>query len=152
MHPKPISLGDRIIAGIWRHFIFFRGSRETRQPRYKNKKNNKNNTLYRGYHVPRLPQSFSVTGVHDSRKKHFEIIFISRLLCFQVIGSRDTLYCGCGMVPHEVKLRLLGCRDLPTIIWSFSLDKLSWTRKNYKRLPQFSNLYKPYLEYNESVK
>ena len=31
---------DRIIAGIWRCFVFFRGSRETRQPHYKNNKNN----------------------------------------------------------------------------------------------------------------
>ena len=39
--------------------------------------------LYRGCRVPRVPQSFSLTGVHDSRDiKHFEIIVTSRLSCF----------------------------------------------------------------------
>ena len=28
--------GDRIIAGIWRHFTFLRGCRETQQLQYKN--------------------------------------------------------------------------------------------------------------------
>ena len=43
--PSPL-FWDRIIAGIWRGFVFFCGSRETRQPRYKNNKYNKNNKIY----------------------------------------------------------------------------------------------------------
>ena len=52
------------------------------------------------------------------KMQHFEIIFISWLLCFPATRSRDTLYRSCRMVPHEVKFRLPRCRDLPAIIRS----------------------------------
>ena len=81
---------------------------------------------YRGCRVPRLPQSFSVTGVHNSHDiKHFEIIFISRLSCFPATGSRDTLYRDCRMVPHEVKFRLPRRRDLPAIIRSLNFTVIN---------------------------